>query len=279
MLSAALVARWFQAQVQRCLCAVRARLQERCRVQLAVGAATCPLVLQIAPRSDYVCCHLSLTVHLTPAIPLGEGLLTPGRPPAFDSPPTGHFLDPQPLQSGAAFAGLAAGPTPGRLLPPEMFADPQGAEGAGRPCPGAPWAAQWDRVSPPTSSRQCFSGCSCVARGKFGRTGSWWPGWRTSSCSWCRLCSREAGPPVPGEPHLPEILSLPKFVKEASPVNLLADFERPALERVALQLLSFWKQASGSSGCMAPGTESSIPPEAPPLPLASLDFASPQNEG
>uniref|UniRef100_A0A670YBW0 ITPRIP like 2 n=1 Tax=Pseudonaja textilis TaxID=8673 RepID=A0A670YBW0_PSETE len=246
LLSAALVARWFQAQVQRCLCAVRARLQERCRVQLAVGAAPCPLALQIAPRSDYVCCHLSLTVHLTPAIPLGEGLyLTPwvGLQPST-APQLGTFWT---LNLSKAEQRLLAW-LRDQLLPDSCHLKClqilKGLRELGSRALEPPWAAQWDRVlSSYVLKTALFWVLLRIP----------WQAWedqflvaRLEDVVLFLVQALQRGRLAHlflGNPHLPEILSLPKFVKEASPVNLLADFERPTLEKVASQLLSVWKQA------------------------------------
>ncbi|XP_070617241.1 inositol 1,4,5-trisphosphate receptor-interacting protein-like 2 [Erythrolamprus reginae] len=247
LLSAALVARWFQAQTQRCLGAVRARLQERCRVQLAVGAP-CPLVLQIAPCSDYVCCHLSLTVHLTPAIPLGEGLyLTPWLGPQLSSPATPQLGTFWTLNLSKAEQRLLA------WLRDQVPADSchlkclqilKGLRELGGRALEPLSAAQWDRV---LSSYVLKTALFWVL------LRNPWRAWedrflvaRLEDMVLFLVHALQRGRLAHlflGNPHLPEILTLPKFVKEASPVNLLADFERPALERVASQLLSVWKQA------------------------------------
>ena len=67
LVSSALVLRWFQGHLQRCLGAVRYRLQERCRISLAACPGL-PPTLHIRPCSDYVCCHISMAVRLIPAI-------------------------------------------------------------------------------------------------------------------------------------------------------------------------------------------------------------------
>ncbi|XP_070811298.1 inositol 1,4,5-trisphosphate receptor-interacting protein-like 2 [Pituophis catenifer annectens] len=247
LLSAALVARWFQAQVQRCLCAVRARLQERCRVQLAVGGAPCPLVLQIAPRSDYVCCHLSLTVHLTPAIPLGEGLyLTPWAccPQLSAAPQLGTFWTLNLSKAEQRLLAWLRDQVPADSCHLKCLQILKGLRELGGRALEPPWAAQWDRV---LSSYVLKTALFWVL------LRNPWQAWedrflvaRLEDVVLFLVQTLQRGRLAHlflGNPHLPEILSLPKFVKEASPVNLLADFERPTLERVASQLLSVWKQA------------------------------------
>lgn len=246
LLSAALVARWFQAQVQRCLCAVRARLQERCRVQLAAVAAPCPLALQIAPRSDYVCCHLSLTVHLTPAIPLGEGLyLTPWVcPQPSAAPQLGTFWTLNLSKTEQRLLAWLRDQVPADSCHLKCLQILKGLRELGGRALEPPWAAQWDRV---LSSYVLKTALFWVL------LRSPWQAWeerflvaRLEDVVLFLVHTLQRGRLAHlflGNAHLPEILSLPKFVKEASPVNLLADFERPTLERVASQLLSVWKQA------------------------------------
>lgn len=247
LLSAALAARWFQAQVQRCLCAVRARLQERCRVQLAVGAAPCPLALQIAPRSDYVCCHLSLIVHLTPAIPLGEGLyLTPWVccPQPSAAPQLGTFWTLNLSKAEQRLLAWLRDQVPADSCHLKCLQILKGLRELGGRALEPPWAAQWDRV---LSSYVLKTALFWVL------LRNPWQAWedrflvaRLEDVVLFLVQTLQRGRLAHlflGNPHLPEILSLPKFVKEASPVNLLADFERSILERVASQLLSVWKQA------------------------------------
>ncbi|XP_032086904.1 inositol 1,4,5-trisphosphate receptor-interacting protein-like 2 [Thamnophis elegans] len=248
LLSAALVARWFQAQVQRCLGAVRARLQERCRVRLAVGvAAPCPLALEIVPCSDYVCCHLSLTVHLTPAIPLGEGLyLTPRVccPQRSAAPQLGTFWTLNLSKAEQRFLAWLRDQVPADSCHLRCLQILKGLRELGGRALETPWAAQWDRI---LSSYVLKTALFWVL------LHSPWQAWedqflvaRLEDVVLFLVQALQRGRLAHlflGNPHLPEILSLPKFVKEASPVNLLADFDRPALEKVASQLLSIWKQA------------------------------------
>ncbi|XP_058013872.1 inositol 1,4,5-trisphosphate receptor-interacting protein-like 2 [Ahaetulla prasina] len=247
LLSAALVARWFQAQMQRCLGAVRARLQERCRVQLAVNGAPCPLALQIAPRSDYVCCHLSLTVHLTPAIPLGEGLyLTPWLccPPPSAGPQLGTFWTLNLSKAEQRLLAWLRDQVPADSCHLKCLQILKGLRELGGRALEPPWAAQWDRV---LSSYVLKMAVFWVL------LRSPWQAWedrflvaRLEDVVLFLVQALQRGRLAHlflGNSHLPEILSLPKFVKEASPVNLLAGFEQSTLERVASQLLSVWKQA------------------------------------
>ncbi|KAM3826702.1 inositol 1,4,5-trisphosphate receptor-interacting protein-like 2 [Vipera latastei] len=247
LLSAGLVARWFQAQVQRCLGAVRARLQERCRVQLlAVGGPPSPLALQIAPCSDYVCCHLSLTVHLTPAIPLGEGLyLTPWVcPQPSGGPQLGRFWTLNLSKAEQRLLAWLRDQVPADSCHLKCLQILKGLRELGGRALEPPWATRWDRV---LSSYVLKTALFWVLlRGP-------WQAWedrflvaRLEDVVLFLVQVLQRGRLAHlflGNPHLPEMLSLPKFVKEAPLVNLLADFDRPTLEKVASQLLSVWKQA------------------------------------
>ncbi|XP_015216073.2 inositol 1,4,5-trisphosphate receptor-interacting protein-like 2 [Lepisosteus oculatus] len=65
------VLRWFYPTVQRCLGAVRYPFEQRCSLGLSLSEDR--VLLRLTPRSDYVCCHISMGVRLIPALPLGEG--------------------------------------------------------------------------------------------------------------------------------------------------------------------------------------------------------------
>ncbi|XP_029599229.1 inositol 1,4,5-trisphosphate receptor-interacting protein-like 2 [Salmo trutta] len=66
------VLRWFYPAVQRCLATVRYPFEQRCTLSLALADDRVQLCL--TPRSDYVCCHISMAIRLLPAIPLGDGV-------------------------------------------------------------------------------------------------------------------------------------------------------------------------------------------------------------
>ncbi|KAJ6657536.1 hypothetical protein lerEdw1_002249 [Lerista edwardsae] len=243
-LSAALVLRWFQGHVQRCLGAVRAGLQERCRVGLAVGPGR-PLSLRIVPRSDYVCCHLSMAVRLIPAIPLGESLYLTPLPAA----------GPLPAQLGACWT-LNVARQEQRLLgwlKDQAPADSchlkclqllKGLRDLGGRALEPALEAQWGRVLSSAVLKTAL--LRLLLRGP-------WRAWedrflvpRLEEAVLFLvegLGRRTLLHLFFGNPGLPEALSLPKVLKEAAPVNLLADFDGPTLDQVAVQLLNTWKQA------------------------------------
>ncbi|XP_071375111.1 inositol 1,4,5-trisphosphate receptor-interacting protein-like 2 [Centroberyx affinis] len=66
------VLRWFYPAVQRCLATVRYPYEQRCTLSLTLSNQR--LQLRLTPRSDYICCHISMVIRLLPALPLGDGL-------------------------------------------------------------------------------------------------------------------------------------------------------------------------------------------------------------
>ncbi|XP_051994708.1 inositol 1,4,5-trisphosphate receptor-interacting protein-like 2 [Xyrauchen texanus] len=66
------VQRWFYTATQRCLATVRYPFEQRCSLSLSLSEEQ-QVLLHLTPRSDYVCCHISMGVRLIPALPLGDG--------------------------------------------------------------------------------------------------------------------------------------------------------------------------------------------------------------
>ncbi|XP_078237382.1 inositol 1,4,5-trisphosphate receptor-interacting protein-like 2 [Pogona vitticeps] len=245
-LSSALVLRWFQSHVQRCLGAVRSRLQERCRVSLAVGPGR-PLALHIAPRSDYVCCHLSMAVRLIPAIPLGEALYLTPLPSSVQPPAAaklGAFWTLNVAKQEQRLLGWLREQAPEDSCHLKCLQILKGLRDLGGRSLEQPLSTQWSQV---LSSYLL-------------KTALFWLLLRGPLAAWEDqflverledlvlflvegLQRRRLMHLFLGNPGLPEALSLPKILKEAPMVNLLADFDGPTLDRVAAQLLDTWKQA------------------------------------
>ncbi|XP_074867184.1 inositol 1,4,5-trisphosphate receptor-interacting protein-like 2 isoform X2 [Carettochelys insculpta] len=255
-LSSALVLRWFQGHLQRCLGAVRYRLQERCRIDLAA----CPgrqLTLHILPRSDYVCCHISMAVRLIPAIPLGDSLYLIALPPGAWRPPPGAWRAPPdaayPLQ---ALWGLNVSKQEQRLL--SWLKEQTPANSCHLKCLQLlkglrdlrgrglepPFGAQWSRVLSSYILKTALF--SLLLRG---------PGhaWEEQFLAerledlvlYLRGClqRRVLLHFFLGNANVPEAVVLPKLLKEAAPVNLLAAFDPATLDWAAFQLLNTWLQA------------------------------------
>ncbi|XP_061455479.1 inositol 1,4,5-trisphosphate receptor-interacting protein-like 2 [Rhineura floridana] len=243
-LSSVLVLRWFQGQVQRCLGAVRSRLQERCRVSLAVGPGR-PLALHIEPRLDYVCCHLSMAVRLIPAIPLGEALyLTPlpsARPPAPGK--LGTFWTLNVSKQEQRLLGFFKEQAPTDSCHLKCLQILKGLRDVGGRSLEQPLGAQWNRVLSSYVLKTAL--LWLLLRGPLQ---AWEDRFLVDRLENLflflveSLQRRKLLHLFLGNPQLPEALSLPKVLKEAAPVNLLADFDGTTLDKVAVQLLNTWKQ-------------------------------------
>ncbi|KAL6476563.1 hypothetical protein MHYP_G00150620 [Metynnis hypsauchen] len=75
------VLRWFYSASQRCLSAVRYPFEQRCSLSLSLNEGQ-RVQLHLTPRSDYVCCHISMGVRLIPAMPLGDNAFLVAAPGA-----------------------------------------------------------------------------------------------------------------------------------------------------------------------------------------------------
>ncbi|NXC38245.1 IPIL2 protein, partial [Penelope pileata] len=244
-LSSALVLRWFQGHLQRCLGAVRYRLQERCRVSLAACPGRAP-TLHIRPCSDYVCCHISMAVRLIPAIPLGDALYLTALPP--EGPPTASAQE--------ALWGLNASRHEQRLL--AWLKEQAPASSCHLKCLQIlkglrdlrgqgleePFCSQWGRVLSSYVLKTALF--SLLLRGPLEAWDERFLEERLEDLvMYLRDCLRKQALMhfFLGNASLPEAVALPRFLKEATPVNLLAAFDGPTLDLAAFQLLYAWSQA------------------------------------
>ncbi|NWR84166.1 IPIL2 protein, partial [Furnarius figulus] len=239
-----LVLRWFQGHLQRCLGAVRYRLQQRCRVSLAACAGR-PPTLHIVPCSDYVCCHISMAVRLIPAIPLGDALYLAALPPAG------------PAAGAEALWGLNASRQEQRLLCWLKEQAPasschltclrllKGLRDLRGPGLAEPLRSHWGRVLSSYVLKTALF--SVLLRGP-------WAAWDERFLEerledlvlflWDCLRKRALMDFFVGNTSVPpEAVALPRLLREAAPVNLLAAFDGPTLDLVAFQLVSTWVQA------------------------------------
>ncbi|KAL2299029.1 hypothetical protein Nmel_014642, partial [Mimus melanotis] len=244
-LSSGLVLRWFQGHLQRCLAAVRYRLQERCRVSLSVCPGH-PPTLHILPCSDYVCCHISMAVRLIPAIPLGDGLYLTALPPE------GLHGSPAP----EALWGLNASRQEQRLLGwlKEQAPDAschlkclqilKGLRDLRRHGLEEPFCSQWGRVLSSYVLKTALF--SLLLQGPLEAWDEQFLVERLEDLVlYLRDCLRKQVLMdfFLGNTSIPEAVALPRFLKEAAPVNLLSAFDRATLDLVAFQLISTWIQA------------------------------------
>ncbi|NWX28383.1 IPIL2 protein, partial [Notiomystis cincta] len=244
-LSSGLVLRWFQGHLQRCLGAVRYRLQERCRVSLSACPGH-PPTLHILPCSDYVCCHISMAVRLIPAIPLGDALYLTALPPQ------GPHGSPAP----EALWGLNASRQEQRLLGWLKEQAPasschlkclqilKGLRDLRRHGLEEPFCSQWGRVLSSYVLKTALF--SLLLQGPLEAWDERFLVERLEDLVlYLRDCLRRQVLMdfFLGNASIPEAVALPRFLKEAAPVNLLSAFDGPTLDLVAFQLISTWIQA------------------------------------
>ncbi|KAM4657308.1 inositol 1,4,5-trisphosphate receptor-interacting protein-like 2 [Amazona ochrocephala] len=244
-LSSALVLRWFQGHLQRCLGAVRYRLQERCRISLSACPGR-PPVLHIVPCSDYVCCHISMAVRLIPAIPIGDALYLTALPPE----------GPLPAPAPEALWGLNASRQEQRLL--SWLKEQAPASSCHLKCLQIlkglrdlrgqgleePFSSQWSRVLSSYVLKTALF--SLLMQGPLEAWDERFLVERLEDLVlYLRDCLRKQVLMhfFLGNSSLPEAVALPRFLKEATPVNLLAAFDGLLLDLTAFQLINTWIQA------------------------------------
>lgn len=257
-LSATLVLRWFQAHLQRSLATVRYSLEGRCRVSLTPGGPEQPPTLHILPcRTDYGCCRLSMAVRLIPAVHLGDGvfLVAPPPPPL----PVGPLSElPGGLRAEALW-GVNTARQEQKLLSWLQERAPPGAcylkclqllkavRDLGTRGLDPMAKAQWERV---LSSYALKTVLLAVLL----REGPPSKGWDDAHLGECLeelvqflrdcLLRRQTlfhcvlGPGGAAS----DVGPLPKVLREAAPVDLLAAFDRRTRELAAARLLSTWRR-------------------------------------
>ncbi|NXT74390.1 IPIL2 protein, partial [Zapornia atra] len=241
-LSSGLVLRWFQGHLQRCLGAVRYRLQERCRISLSACPGHPPM-LHIVPCSDYVCCHISMAVRLIPAIPLGDALYLTALPPEGTQPSPTH----------EALWGLNASRQEQRLL--SWLKEQAPASSCHLKCLQIlkglrdlrgqgleePFCSQWGRVLSSYVLKTALF--SLLLQMPLEAWDERFLAERLEDLVlYLRDCLRKQVLMhfFLGNTSLPEAVAPPRFLKEAAPVNLLAAFDRPTLDLAAFQLINTW---------------------------------------
>lgn len=257
-LSATLVLRWFQAHLQRSLATVRYSLEGRCRVSLTPGGLEQPPTLHILPcRTDYGCCRLSMAVRLIPAVHLGEGVFLVAPPPLPS--PSGALSElPGGLRAEALW-GVNTARQEQKLLGWLQERAPPGAcylkclqllkalrdLGARGLDPMA--ATHWGRI---LSSYVLKTAVLEVLLNEGGPTPSWDEAYLSECLEKlvkflrdCLLRRRDLFHCVLGPAGAAaEVGPLPKVLREAPPVDLLAPFDQHARELAAARLLSTWRR-------------------------------------
>ncbi|NWS69788.1 IPIL2 protein, partial [Crotophaga sulcirostris] len=239
LLSAGLVLRWFQGHLQRCLGAVRYRLRERCRVSLSAAPGR-PPTLHIVPCSDYVCCHISMAVRLIPAVPLGHALFLTAPPPAAAPEALWGLNASRQEQRLLSWLGERAPAAACHLTCLRILKGLRDLRGRAL---AEPLRAQWGRVLSSYVLKTAL--LALLLRGPLE---AWHERFLVERLEelvlFLRDCLRRRVLMhlFLGNAGLPEALALPRLLRDAAPVNLLAAFDALTLDTVALQLVSTWVQ-------------------------------------
>lgn len=244
-LSSTSVQKWFHWKIQRCLNVIRYQFEERSYITLSV--CDDKLILKILPRSDYVCCHISMSVRLIPAFHLGDLVFLTAQPWSNSS-----YLDSVNLDShwGINFSKYEQ-----KLL--NWFKDQAPSNSCHLKClqimkslrdlnsktfqPS--FASQW---------RSIFSSYNL-------KTALFYLLLRIPFEKWDDMLLMERMADYfmflkeclqkeslmhffLGNSNLPNFITLPKIFKEATSVNLLEGYGLDLLDQVCFQLLNLWVQ-------------------------------------
>ncbi|XP_044160066.1 inositol 1,4,5-trisphosphate receptor-interacting protein-like 2 [Bufo gargarizans] len=244
-LSASLILKWFHWKIQRCLNVIRYQFEERCHITLTV--CDNKLILKILPRSDYVCCHISMSVRLIPAFHLGDSVYVTAQPWGSSSHQDNLNLDP--------YWGINFSKYEQKYL--TWFKDQAPSNSCHLKC------LQIMKSLRDLSSKTFQPSFTCQ--------------WRSIFCSynlkttlfylllqipfekwddsflmeriadifmfWKECLQKEALMHFfLGNSTLPNFITLPKMFKEAQPVNLLEGYGPELLDRACFQLLNLWVQ-------------------------------------
>lgn len=257
-LSATLVLRWFQAHLQRSLATVRYSLEGRCRVSLTPGGLEHPPTLHILPcRTDYGCCRLSMAVRLIPAVHIGDGVFLVAPPPSPS--PGGPLAELSGGLRAEALWGVNTARQEQKLLSWLQERAPPGAcylkclqllkavrdLGARGLDPMA--AAQWGRIL----SSYVLKTVLLAALLRDSGPVKDWDDAHLGECleqliqflRGCLLRRHTLFHCVLGPGGAAtEVGPLPKVLREAAPVDLLAAFDSHTRELTAARLLSTWRR-------------------------------------
>ncbi|XP_078095986.1 inositol 1,4,5-trisphosphate receptor-interacting protein-like 2 [Mustelus asterias] len=244
-LSSAEVLRWFHNKMHRCLNVIRYQCEERCSVTLSV--LNQQLILKLLPRSDYVCCHIAMSVRLIPAIHVGDSVFLVSQPCSAGLP--------RPLRQEAfwyvylskheqKFLNWLKVQTPNNSCHLKCLQIMKALRDLGGKEFEQEFAVQWNTIL-------------CTYNIKTALFHLLWKGpleawdeqflmerledlvrfWRE------RLQKQELMHFFLGNKNVPEFLTVPRKIKEVLPVNLLAGFDAALLDLVSFQLLKMWNHA------------------------------------
>ncbi|XP_043566982.1 inositol 1,4,5-trisphosphate receptor-interacting protein-like 2 [Chiloscyllium plagiosum] len=246
-LSSAQVLSWFHAKVLRCLRVIRFQWEQRCSISLVPHRDQ--LILKLLPRADYLCCHISLSVRLIPALHVGDSVflvaesyrgkdlllpaLTPGTLWAVYLSKHEHkFLNWLRAQTPSNSCHLKC------LQLMKVLRDLGCREFDQR------FSVQWNTILCTYNMKTALF--HLLLKGPLDawderflmeRLQDLVLFWRE------RLQKQELMHFFLGNKNVPDFLTVPRKIKEVLPVNLLAGFDAALLDLVSFQLLKTWNCA------------------------------------
>eukprot|EP00062_Callorhinchus_milii_P009129 gi/632952578/ref/XP_007891928.1/ PREDICTED: inositol 1,4,5-trisphosphate receptor-interacting protein-like 2 [Callorhinchus milii] len=249
-LSSSLVLKWFHAKMQRCLSVIRYRCQERCSMTLSVEDDS--LTLKLLPKSDYVCCHIAMSVRLIPAVHVGDSVFLVAQPwtrTRSPEPPgsTPAHAKPEALwrvylpKHEQKLLNWLKEQTPANSCHLKCLQVLKALRDVGCKDLGKKVSAKWSTVLSSHNLKTAMF--YLVLKGPLEawderflmeRLEDMVRFWRE------RLRQQRLMHFFLGNKKVPDFLTVPRQIKEALPVNLLAGFDAALLDLVSVQLLETW---------------------------------------
>ncbi|XP_020381468.2 inositol 1,4,5-trisphosphate receptor-interacting protein-like 2 [Rhincodon typus] len=246
-LSSAQVLRWFHSKVLRCLNVIRFHCEQRCSISLA--PLKDQLILKLLPRADYVCCHISLSVRLIPALHVGDSIFLVAQPccrsqlllPAL-SPGTlwAVYLS----KHERKFLNWLKVQTPNNSCHLKCLQIMKALRDLGCREFDQQFSVQWNTILCSYNMKTALfhlllKGPLAAWDDRFlmDRLEDLVLFWRE------RLQKQELMHFFLGNKNVPDFLTVPRKIKEVLPVNLLAGFDAALLDLVSFQLLKTWNCA------------------------------------
>ncbi|KAM9306000.1 inositol 1,4,5-trisphosphate receptor-interacting protein-like 2 [Gastrophryne carolinensis] len=244
-LSSTSVLKWFHWKIQRCLNVIRYQYEERSYITLSV--CDNKLILKILPRSDYVCCHISMSVRLIPAFHLGDSVFLTAQPWFSVQHQDGLSLE--------SYWGINFSKYEQKLL--NWFKDQAPANSCHLKCLQImkslrDLGAKTFQPSFSSSWRSIFSSYNLktalfylLLQIPFDKWGdSFLMERMTDYFTFLKECLQKETLMhfFLGNSSLPNFVTLPKMFKEAISVNLLEGYDSNLLDQACFQLLNLWVQ-------------------------------------
>ncbi|XP_078415289.1 inositol 1,4,5-trisphosphate receptor-interacting protein-like 2 [Cetorhinus maximus] len=246
-LSSSQVLKWFYSKMHRCLNVIKYQCEERCSITLSV--VNDQLILKLLPKSDYVCCHIAMSVRLIPAVHAGDSVFLVAQPWAR----TEVML--RPLKQEAfwyvylskheqKFLNWLKVQTPNNSCHLKCLQIMKALRDVGCKEFGQQFSIQWNMILCSYNMKTALF--HLLLKGpleawdeKFlmERLEDLVRFWRE------RLQKQELMHFFLGNKNVPDFLTVPRKIKEALPVNLLAGFDSVLLDLVSFQLLKTWNRA------------------------------------